>query len=341
MTPSASATALLDVRRLVTTVRIGARDVAAVNEVSFEVRAGRTLGLVGESGCGKSLTALSILRLCAEPRVRVASGRVLFEGEDLATAPDRTLRRVRGNRIGIVFQEPSTALNPVRTVGDQVAEPLRVHRGLGRREAWAAAVRLLGDVGIPAAGERARSFPHQLSGGMKQRAMIAMALACDPALLIADEPTTALDVTVQAQILDLLARLRRDRGMAMLLITHDLGVVAETCDDVAVMYAGRIVESGPVADVFARPRHPYTAGLLGIVGRLDAGVEAGEASARLREIAGTVPPLGRGPAAGCAFADRCERAAARCRNETPELEAPDGEAARARRVRCFFPVEDP
>jgi peptide/nickel transport system ATP-binding protein len=326
---------LLSVERLVTSVRLGDRDVPAVNDVSFELAAGRTLGLVGESGCGKSLTAMSLLRLLPEPKVRVTGGRILFEGQDLATLPEPALRALRGNRVAVVFQEPATALNPVRTVGDQVGEPLRVHRGLSREAARRRAVELLAAVGIPSPAERAAAYPHQLSGGMKQRVVIAMALACDPALLIADEPTTALDVTVQAQILELLGRLRRERGMALLLITHDLGVVAETCDEVAIMYAGRVVERGAVADVFARPRHPYTRGLLGVLHELEA---RGGAVARraLHEIPGTVPPVGQVPV-GCAFADRCGRAAPRCRVEVPELRAELATEAR-HASRCFFPV---
>jgi oligopeptide/dipeptide ABC transporter ATP-binding protein len=330
---------LLRVTDLVTTVRLGEADVAAVEGVSFALDAGRTLGLVGESGCGKSLTAMSLLRLLHEPRVRVAGGEILFQGQDLARLEEPALRRIRGDRISMIFQEPSTALNPVLTIGEQVGEPLRVHKGVSRRAAHDAAVELLDAVGIPAAAERARAYPHQLSGGMKQRAVIAMALACKPDLLVADEPTTALDVTVQAQILALLARLRRDLGMALLLITHDLGVVAETCDDVAVMYAGRIVEQGPTADVFAHPRHPYTVGLLGAMRTLERSEAggAGTRGGRLQEIAGTVPGLGRRPP-GCPFVDRCPRAEGRCRVGLPPLEPPD-DAARAAgaRVRCWFP----
>jgi oligopeptide/dipeptide ABC transporter ATP-binding protein len=326
---------VLRVRDLVTTVRIGERDVRAVDGISFDIGRGRTLGLVGESGCGKSLTAMSIMRLLAEPRVRVAGGRILFEDQDLAALPDAALRKLRGARLAMIFQEPSTALNPVLTVGAQVGEPLRIHRGLGADAAFAEAVKLLEQVGIPAAAERARAYPHQLSGGMKQRAMIAMALACRPALLVADEPTTALDVTVQAQILSLLARLRQELGMALLLITHDLGVVAETCDEVAVMYAGRIVEQGPTAALLARPRHPYTVGLLGAMHALETGPGRAAGGERLREIPGTVPPLDRRPP-GCAFADRCPRAEGKCRVLTPEL-GPATDAPADHSVRCWFP----
>jgi peptide/nickel transport system ATP-binding protein len=338
-TPLADPRAVLQVERLVTTVRIGEQDVPAVNDVSFAIRRGQTLGLVGESGCGKSLTAMSILRLLDEPHVRVAGGRILFGGEDLARLPEARLRRVRGNRIAMIFQEPSTALNPVLTIGDQVAEPLQLHEGMSAERARAAAVELLGEVGIPAAAERARAYPHQLSGGMKQRAMIAMALACKPDLLIADEPTTALDVTVQAQILALLARLRAELGMALLLITHDLGVVAETCDEVAVMYAGRIVEQAPAGALFAAPRHPYTVGLLGAMRALESSHAGGanEEGGRLQEIPGTVPPLGRRPDA-CEFADRCARAQGRCRAIAPQLlELASGPHA----ARCWYPHDAP
>jgi peptide/nickel transport system ATP-binding protein len=329
---------LLRVRRLVVTVRLGEREIPAVNEVSFELAAGRTLGLVGESGCGKSLTALSLMRLLPEPQVRLAGGEILFEGKDLAALSERGLAALRGRRLAMVFQEPSTALNPVFPVGLQVAEPLRIHKGLSRAQALAEAVELLALVGIPDPGERARVYPHQLSGGMKQRAMIAMALACRPALLVADEPTTALDVTVQAQILALLARLRRELGMALVLITHDLGVVAETCDDVAVMYAGRIVETGPARALITRPRHPYSVGLLAAMHTLEASAAGGASAGRLREIPGTVPPLSRLLAVGCPFAERCDRVQDRCRKELPPLQPADGPE---HRVRCFFPVEAP
>jgi peptide/nickel transport system ATP-binding protein len=328
---SASGSRLLQVRGLTTAVRSGGQELAAVRDVSFDIDVGRTLGLVGESGCGKSLTALSILRLLPEPAVRIVSGEIRFDGVDLAGAPEAALRQIRGRRIAMIFQEPSTALNPVKTIADQVGEPLRIHEGLSRRQADARAIELLDQVGIPAPAERARAYPHQLSGGMKQRATIAMALACRPRLLIADEPTTALDVTVQAQILQLLARLGHEMGMAVLLITHDLGVVAETCDDVAVMYAGRIVEQAPVAALFAAPAHPYTVGLMRAVPRAEStnpppsrGNDRASpgARARLLEIAGTVPPLSA-PPPGCAFADRCPRVQDDCRAAMPALTAGD------------------
>jgi oligopeptide/dipeptide ABC transporter ATP-binding protein len=313
--------------RIEAATRAGWRPV--VDGIDLDVRRGECVGLVGESGCGKSLTALSVLRLLPERGVRLAGGRVGFEGEDLATLPADRLRRIRGRRVGMVFQEPMTSLNPVFAVGDQVAEVLRIHRGLSGASALAEAARLLDLVGIPGARGMLGRFPHELSGGQRQRVVIAIALACDPALLIADEPTTALDVTIQAQILELIDRLRRGRGMGVLLITHDLGVVSETCDRVAVMYAGRIVEARTAADLFARPRHPYTAALIATA------PASNRPGGRLPAIAGMVPPLAeRGP--GCAFAPRCPRRGGRCA-EAPPLDAvPDGRAAG--RVACWDPV---
>jgi oligopeptide/dipeptide ABC transporter ATP-binding protein len=313
--------------RIEAATRAGWRPV--VDGIDLDVRRGECVGLVGESGCGKSLTALSVLRLLPERGVRLAGGRVGFEGEDLATLPAERLRRIRGRRVGMVFQEPMTSLNPVFAVGDQVAEVLRIHRGLSGASALAEAARLLDLVGIPGARGMLGRFPHELSGGQRQRVVIAVALACDPALLIADEPTTALDVTIQAQILELIDRLRRDRGMGVLLITHDLGVVSETCDRVAVMYAGRIVEARTAADLFARPRHPYTAALIATA------PASNPPGGRLPAISGMVPPLAeRGT--GCAFAPRCPRRGGRCA-EAPPLDAlPDGPAAG--RVACWDPV---
>ncbi|WP_163785278.1 ABC transporter ATP-binding protein, partial [Myxococcus vastator] len=268
-----------------------------------------------------SLTALSLLRLAPEPPVRVVGGEVRFQGRDLLTLPEAELRRVRGRHAAMIFQEPMTSLNPVFTVGEQLAEGVRLHLGASRAQARDKAVEMLRQVGIPAPAERVDAYPHQLSGGMRQRVMMAMALACDPALLIADEPTTALDVTIQAQILDLLARLQAERGMAVLLITHDLGVVAESCDAVVVMYAGRVVERAPVSALFARPAHPYTAGLLrSIPSRRDVG-GAPASRARLRAIPGRVPPLRELPA-GCAFRERCERALDVCAHVKPALTSP-------------------
>ena len=331
MADASTDAAVLSVRDLRTTVRLGGHDVAGVNGVSFDLRRGRTLGLVGESGCGKSMTALSILRLLPEPVVRVTSGQVLFGDRDLVRASESDLCALRGRHVAMIFQEPSSALNPVLTIGAQVSEPLRIHLGLPKAEAQARAVELLKKVGIPAPEERVHAYPHQLSGGMKQRAMIAMALACGPSVLIADEPTTALDVTVQAQILDLLKRLGREEGMAILLITHDLGVVAETCDDVAVMYAGRIVEQGPTQTLLSRPAHPYTVGLLRAVPRIDDDRTSG----RLYEIPGVVPPLNQMPD-GCAFADRCTRVQATCRAAVPPLSSVVPESSE-HRARCLYP----
>jgi oligopeptide/dipeptide ABC transporter ATP-binding protein len=283
-----------------------------VEDVSFEIGAGETLGLVGESGCGKSVTAQTLMRLLPTPPARIESGRILFAGEDLATASEKRLRALRGNRVAMIFQEPMTSLNPTFTVGVQIAEALQLHRGLSRTEARRRAISGLAEVGIGSPERRFDQYPHQLSGGLRQRVMIAMALACRPALLIADEPTTALDVTVQSQILDLLAKLKQNLDLAILLITHDLGVVAEVCERIAVMYAGSIVETGPAADVLGRPRHPYTAGLLASSPR---GASRGKP---LPTIAGTVaPPGARG--AGCAFADRCSRVELRCRERRPPL----------------------
>ena len=294
--------------------------VRAVDGVSFEVRAGETLALVGESGSGKSVTALSILRLLPEPAGKVVGGRVIFQGRDLLALPPAAMRRVRGREISMVFQEPMSSLNPVFTCGEQIVEVLVLHERMARREARARAVELLEWVGISAPEQRAAEYPHQLSGGMRQRVMIAMALACRPALLIADEPTTALDVTVQAQILELLQRLQDELGMAVLLITHDLGVVAETADRVAVLYAGQVVESCDAAAAFRQTRHPYTAGLLASLPRL------GTRGRRLRVIPGQVPDAAHFPPA-CRFHPRCPAAEERCRTFDPPLYALEGDHA--------------
>jgi peptide/nickel transport system ATP-binding protein len=284
----------------------------AVDGVSFSVGAGETIGLVGESGCGKSVTALSVLRLVRPPGRIEPGSRLLFEGRDLVTLGERELRAVRGARIAMIFQEPMTALNPVFTVGEQIAEVVRIHSKTSRRDAWQRAVEMLQIVGIPAPAERAREYPHQLSGGMRQRVVIAMALVMNPALVIADEPTTALDVSIQAQILELLQQIQRRFGMSILLITHDLGVVAETVSRVLVMYGGEIVEEAPVKMLFAEAHHPYTEGLLAAMPRL------GESRDRLRTIPGTVPPPTRWPD-GCRFHDRCPYAWERCTREHPPL----------------------
>jgi peptide/nickel transport system ATP-binding protein len=294
-----------------------------VSSVGFTVERGRTIGLVGESGCGKSVTALSLLRLLPQDTARV-TGRIIFEGRDLLALPVEQMQDLRGNRLAMIFQEPMTSLNPSYTVGDQIGEVLRRHRGLSAREARREAIAMLRRVRIPAAEDRVDDYPHKLSGGMRQRVMIAMALACRPALLIADEPTTALDVTIQAQILDLLRRLREETGTAILLITHDLGVVAEMCDEVIVMYAGVVVERAPVGELFLRPHHPYTVGLLGSIPRL------ARRQGRLSAIAGTVPRA-PGQMTGCRFAPRCPFADARCRAELPPL----AEAGEAHLSRCW------
>jgi oligopeptide/dipeptide ABC transporter ATP-binding protein len=311
MTSPASAP-LLQVRDLSTWFHAGRIVARAVDGVSFDVMPHETVGLVGESGCGKSVTSLSILRLIERPGRIEPGSRIEFEGRDLLTLDDRAIRDIRGNRISMIFQEPMTSLNPVFTVGDQVAEVARVHSGASRREAWDRAVDMLQQVGVPAPAERAREYPHQLSGGLRQRAMIAMALMMHPTLLIADEPTTALDVTIQAQILELLAELQERVGMSILLITHDLGVIAESTSRVLVMYAGQIVEEAPVRALFAAAHHPYTEGLLSAMPRMGARRE------RLTVIPGTVPSPTEWPS-GCRFHDRCAYAWDRCRVEAPPL----------------------
>jgi peptide/nickel transport system ATP-binding protein len=296
--------------------------VRAVDGVSFSVLPGETLAVVGESGCGKSVTALSVLRLIASPPGRIVSGSIRFAGRDLLALSDAEMRKVRGNEISMIFQEPMTSLNPVLTIGRQIAETLILHQGLDQRAAQERAVAMLRLVHIPEAERRVTQYPHQLSGGMRQRVMIAMALACNPKLLVADEPTTALDVTIQAQILDLLRELKQRIDAAIVLITHDLGVVAEMAQRVIVMYAGRKAEEAPVKALFRRPLHPYTKGLLGSMPRLGAStlgaVETGERP-RLAEIAGTVPSL-KEPIPGCAFAERCFAATDLCRREPPPFE---------------------
>ena len=299
--------------------------VPVLEDVSFALQAGETLGLVGESGCGKSVTALSIMRLLPDPPGKIASGRILFDGVDMRSLDAAGLRAIRGDRIGMIFQEPMTSLNPVFTIGDQIAESVIVHRGRTHRAAREEAAGLLDLVGIPAARSQLGRYPHEISGGQRQRVMIAIALACKPKLLVADEPTTALDVTVQAQILDLIGRLRRELGMAVLLITHDLGVVAEFCDRVAVMYAGRLVEEAPVDALFAQPRHRYTEALLRTMPAANA------PGKRLPSISGAVPaPAQRGE--GCIYAPRCGFALERCARELPPLSAPP------HRLRCWNPA---
>ncbi|KKB86509.1 peptide ABC transporter ATP-binding protein [Devosia limi DSM 17137] len=324
---------ILDIQDLRTVFRIGGRDIAAVSDLELSIAPGETVALVGESGSGKSVTSLSVMGLLPKKVGRIASGTIRFRGKsgvtnDLAQMDGESLRRIRGNDIGMVFQEPMTSLNPVYTVGEQIAEPIRIHLGRSHKQAAEDAVKLLADVGIPDPARRARQYPHELSGGMRQRATIAMALACDPALLIADEPTTALDVTIQAQILELLAKVQAERGMAMLFVTHNLGVVAEIADRVAVMYAGRIVETGPVDQVFAHPRHPYTKGLLRSVPRLGEATALKRAGTPLPTIAGSVPSLANLPQ-GCSFAPRCPYAIDACAVAVPALvDAGEGQLSR-------------
>jgi peptide/nickel transport system ATP-binding protein len=303
---------LLSIENLKTYFYTEAGVARAVDGVSFQIGAGETVGLVGESGCGKSVTALSILRLIASPGRIEAGSRMLFEGRDLMQLSNEDIRRIRGNRIAMIFQEPMTALNPVFTVGFQIAEVARVHERASKKAAWSRAVEMLELVGIPSPAERAKEYPHQLSGGMRQRVMIAMALVMKPSLVIADEPTTALDVTIQAQILDLLKDLQQKFGTSVLLITHDMGVVAETCSRVIVMYGGEIVEEAPVSRIFAHPHHPYTEGLLGAMPRV------GQERERLQTIPGTVPPPTSWPS-GCRFHDRCKYAWERNEREHPKL----------------------
>ena len=328
MVSEAPAPALLEVRDLTVGIRGDHGVFNAVEEVGFTIGEGEALGLVGESGCGKSITALALMGLLPQPAARVLAGRILLDGKDLATLGARERRALCGDRMGMIFQEPMTSLNPVYRIGTQLVEALCAHRPLARAAAWREAVRMLDMVGIPGAEHRARAYPHELSGGMRQRVMIAMALICRPRLLIADEPTTALDVSIQAQILELLLSLQDELGMAVLMITHDLGVIAEMVDTVVVMYAGRVVEQADVHALFAAPRHPYTNALLHSVPRLDEDVE------RLDSIEGLVAPPHLRPS-GCTFNDRCPSRRPRCASEIPLLEPAAGAA---HRTRCFFPV---
>jgi peptide/nickel transport system ATP-binding protein len=317
-----SKTPLLDVSGLTAGFRTERGNVRVIEDVSFSLRHGETLGLVGESGCGKSVTTQTIMGLLPRPPAFVEKGAIWFEGEDLVSASAKRMQKIRGDRIGIIFQEPMTSLNPTMTIGAQVAEVLQLHRSQNYSAAKPLVIETLKLVGIGNAERRLDQYPHELSGGLRQRVMIAMAIICKPELLIADEPTTALDVTIQAQIMDLLRNLQGELGLAILLITHDLGVVASLCHRVAVMYAGRIVETGSTADVLHAPRHPYTAGLLASSTRR---ATKGE---RLASIPGLVPPPGARDV-GCSFAGRCPRATARCRAETPDLKAS---------VACWHPI---
>ena len=306
---------LLSVRDLQVGFESGGAIARAVDGVSFDVHRGKTLGIVGESGCGKSVTAFSIMRLLPQPHGKILGGQILFEGQDLTRAPESALLEIRGDRIGMVFQEPLSALNPVQTIGRQISEVLLLHKKVTKAEALEQSVALLSKVGIPSPEIRVSEYPHQLSGGMRQRVVIAMALACNPALLIADEPTTALDVTIQAQILELMRSLQEESGMAIVLITHDLGVIAQVCDEVVVMYGGRIAEQGPVEVIFSQPSHPYTRGLLASIPRLSTPHKS-----RLPTIEGTVPSLDAMPS-GCRFQNRCPFAEARCGAARPPLES--------------------
>ncbi|HXG51239.1 MAG TPA: ABC transporter ATP-binding protein [candidate division Zixibacteria bacterium] len=320
-------TALLQVKNLQTSFFTPEGEVRAIDGVSFEIEEGRTLGLVGESGCGKSVTSLSIMRLIASPPGRIVGGEILYKGRDLLKLSNEEMRRIRGNEISMIFQEPMTSLNPVFTVGDQIGEAIRLHQGLGKREARKKTIEMLRLVKIADPESRVDHYPHQMSGGMRQRVMIAMALSCNPSLLIADEPTTALDVTIQAQILELMKELQQKIGMALLLITHDLGVVAEQADDVAIMYAGKIVERSRAAAIFSRPLHPYTVGLLNSLP--GSGTDKRR---RLRAIPGVVPSPLHLPS-GCRFRDRCPKAAEICATAEPALtETEPGHWAA-----CYFP----
>jgi peptide/nickel transport system ATP-binding protein len=308
---------ILDVQNLKTVFFTNSGLFKAVDDVSFHVRRGETLAIVGESGCGKSVSALSIMRLVPDPPGKIVGGSVVLEGRDLLALSEEEMRGIRGNRMSMIFQEPMTSLNPVMRIGDQITEAVRLHQDVTAKQAWARAVEMLRLVRIPEPERRAREYPHQLSGGMRQRAMIAMALACRPALLIADEPTTALDVTIQAQILALIVELQKELGTGLILITHDLGVVAQTAQRVIVMYAGKKVEEASVDDLFADPRHPYTRGLMA---SMPAVISLGaKTDVRLNEIPGMVPSLTNLPE-GCAFAPRCPLAIDRCRQEYPPLQ---------------------
>jgi len=309
----------------------------AVNGIDFEVRKGKVLGLVGESGCGKTVTALSVMRLVPDPPGRIVAGKILFQGTDLVALPEKEMRSIRGKRIAMIFQEPMTSLNPVFTVGNQIMEMLKLHLGMNKRDALNRTIELLTQVGIPSPGQRVKEYPHQLSGGMRQRVMIAMAISCHPEIVFADEPTTALDVTIQAQILELLKRLREELGMAMVLISHDLGVIAEVADEVAIMYAGRIVEHTSKEELFENPLHPYTKGLLASLPRFDqqntipAGRTGRRKRERLKAITGMVPRLSDLPP-GCTFHPRCPVAIEVCHKEEPQLL----EVSPGHKVQCWL-----
>ncbi|RXJ00709.1 ABC transporter ATP-binding protein [Anaerobacillus alkaliphilus] len=317
---------ILEVKNLRTSFFTDEGEVKAVDGVDFSIEKGKTIGIVGESGSGKSITSLSILRLLQEPVGKIVGGEIIFKGEDLLNKSKKEMRDIRGNSISMIFQEPMTSLNPTLTCGEQIAESVRIHQGLNRKEAWAKAVDMLGLVGIPSPEKRAKQYPFELSGGMRQRVMIAIALACNPQLLIADEPTTALDVTIQAQILDLIKKLQEELGTSLMMITHDLGVVAEMCDNVAVMYCGKVVEYADKKTLFTSPKHPYTVGLLNSVPKHDQDYEGD-----LAVIKGSVPSPFNLPQ-GCRFAPRCEHARSICLTDLPSLETTsDGD-----QVRCWI-----
>ena len=315
---------LIEVKKLVTQFSGKNGTVTAVDGVSFHVKRGETLGIVGESGCGKSVTSMSILRLIPKQTGKIASGEILFEGRDLAKLSEKEMRQIRGNEIAMIFQDSMTGLNPVMTIGKQLVETITAHSKMDKKEAWARAEEMLTKVGIPSPAQRLKEFPHQLSGGMRQRVMIAMALCCNPAMLICDEPTTALDVTIQAQILDLINELKEKTGTSVMMITHDLGVIAEVADDVMVMYAGKVVEHASCDQIFDKPMHPYTDGLMKCIPKLDD-----DDTKELSVIKGMVPSFDDMPE-GCAFCPRCPYAKEICRKQMPELEEVNG-----RRVRCF------
>ncbi|AUW94023.1 MAG: ABC transporter ATP-binding protein [Sulfobacillus thermosulfidooxidans] len=320
---------VLDVKNLSTYFFTEDGPVKSVDQVSFYIDSEETLAVVGESGCGKSVTSLSIMQLIPSPPGKIVGGEILFQGEDLLKKSPDEMRKIRGNQIAMIFQEPMTSLNPVYTIGDQIAEAVILHQKLDKRKAWERAVEMLREVGIPSPEKRAHEYPHQMSGGMRQRVMIAMAMSCNPSLLIADEPTTALDVTIQAQILDLMRKLKREFHTAIMLITHDLGVVAEMADRVVVMYAGKIVEESPTVDLFREPLHPYTQGLLESIPRLDQ-----PTSEKLHVIDGTVPNPLHLPK-GCTFAPRCPKAMDVCREKAPTLTA----VSEGRKVSCWMHVD--
>ncbi|WP_216831598.1 ABC transporter ATP-binding protein [Alkalihalobacterium elongatum] len=324
-----SAEVVLELERLRTHFFTDAGEIPAVDEVSIKIHKGEVVGIVGESGCGKSVTSLSVMKLVPNPPGKIVGGRILFKGEDLVKATHRRMRKIRGNEIAMIFQEPMTSLNPLFTIGDQLMEAIRNHNKISKKKAREKAIEMLKVVGIPRADEIVDEYPHQLSGGMRQRVMIAMAMSCDPEVLIADEPTTALDVTIQAQILDLMRKLNKDHGTAIMMITHDLGVVAEICDRVVVMYSGKVVEEGDVRTILKQPQHPYTKGLIRSLPKIHQKEE------RLYSIPGTVPKPGS-VKLGCRFAPRCESSFSRCYEEDPELLP----LRKGHQCRCFLYEEE-